>query len=113
MKYLSIALFGMGLFLTHAAEAKEYNCSGVARNMTTNEATSGVMKARITDLGSSITVNFGPLSYTTSKISPEKTEGKIFPSGVTKEGNIIQRRGEGDYRFFQMSLGDVVQLTCE
>ena len=103
----------MGLFLTHSVEAKEYTCTGVARSITTNEATSGVMKARITDLGSSITVNFGPLSYTTSKISPDKPEGKTYPSGATKEGNIIQRRGDGDYRFFQMSQGDVVQFTCE
>lgn len=113
VKYLAITLLGIGFLMPHAVEAKEYVCSGIARSMTSNEVKSGEVKANITDIGNSITVNFGTISYTTSKIRPEKTEGKTYPSGATKEGNIIQRRGDGDYRFFQMSQGDVVQFTCK
>ncbi|HEC2075165.1 TPA: hypothetical protein R1910_001335 [Klebsiella oxytoca] len=112
MKYLAIMLVGSCILLSDAAEAKEYECSGVARNMTTNEVTSGELKTRVIDLGGSITVDFGRVIYTTSKIAPEKPEGKTYPSGATKEGNIIQRRGDGHYRFFQMSHGDVVDLIC-
>lgn len=113
MKYLAITLLWIGLLMSYAVEAEEFSCSGISRSITTNEPTSGIMKAEITDTGSSITVDFGQVSYTTSKIMPKKPEGKTYPSGVTKEGNIIQRRGKGHYRFFHMSQGDMLDFTCK
>jgi len=113
LNYFAITLLGVGFLLSHEIEAREYTCSGVARSMTTNETTSGEVNAKVIDLGYSIKIDFGSVSYITSKLHPEKPEGKTFPSGATKEGNIIQRRGLGDYRFFQMSQGDVLQLTCK
>ncbi|HHS9877620.1 TPA: hypothetical protein ACT0TC_002776 [Klebsiella aerogenes] len=113
MNYFAITLLGVGFLLSHEIEAREYTCSGVARSMATNETTSGEVNAKVIDLGYSIKIDFGSVSYITSKLHPEKPEGKTFPSGATKEGNIIQRRGLGDYRFFQMSQGDVLKLTCK
>jgi len=92
--------------------AQEKFCTGFSESLITKERTSGVLNATIHDSGKSITIDFGKVSYSTSKLIPEKPNGKTFPSGSTKEGNIIQRLTDNHYRFFQMAFREKVDLTC-
>jgi len=102
-----LSLFSMSIL------AKDKICTGFAENMDTKKMTSGVMKANVRDTGNAIYIEFDKVSYSTHKLKPEEPNGKYFPSGITKEGNIIQRIANNHYRFIQTSMRDKIDLTCQ
>jgi len=112
-KYTPLFFLSMMLVLPSLAKANEHMCSGYAVDMRTNKKISGELKAIVSDLDGVITINFGSVKYTASNFEPEKPDGKYYPAGVTSEGNIIQKRAEGDYQFIQMSLKNIVHLHCK
>lgn len=100
-------------FSSNVLAASAMVCSGKAMNLQTNEVVSKELNANITDDKHSISIEFGSLKYFTDKLTPPDFDGKYYPSGITSEGNIIQRIDNKHYRFIQMSQKEKVDLFCK